>query len=301
MAKNQRQRKGRKTTVNKRLKEESDEYEVEEILDCRNTSLETEYLVKWKDWADKYNSWVKESDMDGCRAMIQAYKLAHLEGRRKRKRVDDSPPSSKKRSRQEDKLLAETDNSKNEKVEPEATEDRDKEDKKSEWNGEKIPKEIKKGLEGDATDMPVEVKSDGDTITKGMENSKALGKGIAQVKMFEPQTETDQIKPSSLEDVLKDTRSQKENPSQKTSETSAGVEKDQDLSGELDKAQKRFSEEPNEADEMMSEVGQGEGHERLSEEPNEADEMMSEVGQGEGHERLSEEPNEADEMSRRTK
>ena len=43
----------------------SDEYEVEAILDDRleQPSNSRSYLVKWRGWTKRYNSWVKESDL----------------------------------------------------------------------------------------------------------------------------------------------------------------------------------------------------------------------------------------------
>jgi len=40
-------------------------FRVEKVLRKRNRGGVVEHLVKWKDWPDKYNSWVKDSDLKG--------------------------------------------------------------------------------------------------------------------------------------------------------------------------------------------------------------------------------------------
>ena len=42
---------------------EEEEYEVERILNKRIKKGKVEYLVKWKDWSSKYNSWEPEKNI----------------------------------------------------------------------------------------------------------------------------------------------------------------------------------------------------------------------------------------------
>ncbi|OOZ57193.1 chromo domain-containing protein, partial [Solemya velum gill symbiont] len=42
-----------------------DVYLVERILRRRRRRGNNEYLVRWKGWAPKYDSWVREADMEG--------------------------------------------------------------------------------------------------------------------------------------------------------------------------------------------------------------------------------------------
>ena len=37
-------------------------YEVQKVLKTRKTNGETEYLINWKGYSSKFNSWIKESD-----------------------------------------------------------------------------------------------------------------------------------------------------------------------------------------------------------------------------------------------
>ena len=43
---------------------EEDHYEVEEILDQRFHNNENQYLVKWKGYTARYNSWVTTEDLN---------------------------------------------------------------------------------------------------------------------------------------------------------------------------------------------------------------------------------------------
>ena len=65
------------------LEEEKGEYEVEALLDKRmgerssrlNGRPQVQYLIKWKNWADTYNTWENEENMVGARDMIREYEI----------------------------------------------------------------------------------------------------------------------------------------------------------------------------------------------------------------------------------
>ena len=41
-----------------------DEYEVDEILDKRGKGKQIKYLVRWKGYTNRYNSWIKGANME---------------------------------------------------------------------------------------------------------------------------------------------------------------------------------------------------------------------------------------------
>ena len=52
---------------------EDDEYYVEQILAHRKRGRTTQYLVKWKDYPDSYNTWEKEENLDNCQEKLDQY------------------------------------------------------------------------------------------------------------------------------------------------------------------------------------------------------------------------------------
>ena len=42
---------------------EQEMYFIEKVLKSRNKAGQKEYLVRWKGWAPKYDSWVSETDV----------------------------------------------------------------------------------------------------------------------------------------------------------------------------------------------------------------------------------------------
>jgi len=56
------------------------EFEVEAVLGTRTSSIgETEYLVSWKNYSSRSNSWVKKDDMQ-CAKLIAEYVKANQSG-----------------------------------------------------------------------------------------------------------------------------------------------------------------------------------------------------------------------------
>jgi len=55
------------------------EYEVEEILDVRQTSKGQEYLVSWKGYSMEENSWEPEGNLQNCQQAINSYHRQHPE------------------------------------------------------------------------------------------------------------------------------------------------------------------------------------------------------------------------------
>ncbi len=64
--------------------EEKEEYVVEKIVNRRVLlNGKVEYLLKWKNWASKYNTWEPEEHLTNCPGMIEEY-LEEEEERRKK-------------------------------------------------------------------------------------------------------------------------------------------------------------------------------------------------------------------------
>lgn len=58
--------------------EPEDHYEVEEIVKRQlNSDGSVKYLVKWKDWGNEHNSWVKATDMS-CASLIENYEKNNI-------------------------------------------------------------------------------------------------------------------------------------------------------------------------------------------------------------------------------
>ena len=43
---------------------DDDQYEVDKILDKRGKGKQVEYLVRWKGYTNRYNSWIKGANMN---------------------------------------------------------------------------------------------------------------------------------------------------------------------------------------------------------------------------------------------
>lgn len=62
---------------NSKLKKDDEIYEVEEIVDRKLENNLVYYLVKWKNYASKDNTWVAKEDIFNCQEMIDAYEQKH--------------------------------------------------------------------------------------------------------------------------------------------------------------------------------------------------------------------------------
>ena len=52
------------------------EYAVENILSHRKRRGKTQYLVKWKGYADHENTWQSASDLENAKEILQVYKAS---------------------------------------------------------------------------------------------------------------------------------------------------------------------------------------------------------------------------------
>lgn len=69
--------KKRRASVMERIDKRQNYYEVEKILHHRLTSNGRQFLVKWKGYEAKDNSWIPEESMDGCLDLLQSYLRQH--------------------------------------------------------------------------------------------------------------------------------------------------------------------------------------------------------------------------------
>ncbi len=67
-----------------KLKDEDEEYEVEEVKDKNFKKGYIRYLVKWFDWFSEYNQWVPEADIANAIGKIRSFERS-----KKRKRQTD--------------------------------------------------------------------------------------------------------------------------------------------------------------------------------------------------------------------
>lgn len=63
-----------KSTPRKQAK--TNEFEVEQLLAHKNSDSVQEYLVRWKNFDEKYDSWALESQLN-CPRILKAYKKKH--------------------------------------------------------------------------------------------------------------------------------------------------------------------------------------------------------------------------------
>jgi hypothetical protein len=61
----------------KRLKQESTEYEVEAILDERKVGNETQFFVRWAGWSSEHNTWEPIANLTNARDLIAEYRSSH--------------------------------------------------------------------------------------------------------------------------------------------------------------------------------------------------------------------------------
>ena len=61
------------TIINKK-----EEYEVKEVRKYRKQGRETQYLMYWKGYGDKYNQWIVESGLPHAKEVIEDYWLRYL-------------------------------------------------------------------------------------------------------------------------------------------------------------------------------------------------------------------------------
>ena len=52
---------------------ESEEYEVEEILEKQHRKGELWYKVRWTDYPSEYNQWISEQDLNDASELHEAY------------------------------------------------------------------------------------------------------------------------------------------------------------------------------------------------------------------------------------
>lgn len=59
--------------------EDEEEYEVEAILDKRVDKRKGGlfYLIKWKNWSDKHNSWEPFSNLDNCLDLLEKFEFEY--------------------------------------------------------------------------------------------------------------------------------------------------------------------------------------------------------------------------------
>ena len=63
----------KRTSKQRQIQSDLDEYEVERIVSKRSTGRKIEYLVKWVGYSDEENSWLNKKDLKNCKALIEEY------------------------------------------------------------------------------------------------------------------------------------------------------------------------------------------------------------------------------------
>lgn len=53
--------------------EKQEDWQVEKILEHRDKKGKTEYLIQWKDWGPKYNTWEPEENLMGCQDIVKRF------------------------------------------------------------------------------------------------------------------------------------------------------------------------------------------------------------------------------------
>ncbi|XP_047500564.1 M-phase phosphoprotein 8-like isoform X2 [Penaeus chinensis] len=94
--------------------EKQEDWQVEKILDSKDKKGKIEYLIQWKGWGPKYNTWEPEENLSGCQQILERFKESQQkekdkmlkEGRRMREErpttqrfVDNFSEGTRSRSR----------------------------------------------------------------------------------------------------------------------------------------------------------------------------------------------------------
>eukprot|EP00834_Sanchytrium_tribonematis_P002067 NODE_57_length_28844_cov_0.352687.p21 type:complete len:154 gc:universal NODE_57_length_28844_cov_0.352687:209-670(+) len=80
----------------KKVREEEETYEVENIVDHKNDKGKVVYLVKWKGYDSGDNTWEYEKNLSGCPELLKEYKKVANIGQEKQKSVSKSSPKKRK-------------------------------------------------------------------------------------------------------------------------------------------------------------------------------------------------------------
>ncbi|XP_068208741.1 uncharacterized protein [Palaemon carinicauda] len=86
------------TTLEKLEKQE--DWQVESILESRNQKGKVEYLISWKDWGPKFNSWEPEENLEGCKEILERFNKQKEKEKEKlltsgRKMREERPPTQR--------------------------------------------------------------------------------------------------------------------------------------------------------------------------------------------------------------
>jgi hypothetical protein len=63
-----------------------EEWEVEEVLDCRKKGKTKEYLISWKEFGEQENSWEPASNINNCQELIKEFESRFLDAASRYKR-----------------------------------------------------------------------------------------------------------------------------------------------------------------------------------------------------------------------
>ncbi|OAV95011.1 hypothetical protein PTTG_26780 [Puccinia triticina 1-1 BBBD Race 1] len=67
--------------------EGEDEWEVEEILDCRKRGKRLEYLIVWKGYEPQHNSWEPEDHLKNSKQLLDEFNTAFPQAAMRHKRT----------------------------------------------------------------------------------------------------------------------------------------------------------------------------------------------------------------------
>ncbi|OAV84757.1 hypothetical protein PTTG_31086 [Puccinia triticina 1-1 BBBD Race 1] len=67
--------------------EGEDEWEVEEILDCRKRGKRLEYLIGWKGYEPQHNSWEPEDHLKNSKQLLDEFNTAFPQAAMRHKRT----------------------------------------------------------------------------------------------------------------------------------------------------------------------------------------------------------------------
>ena len=63
---------------------EEEEYEVEKIVSFRYVKKKKQYLVKWVNYSDEWNTWEPLENLDGSHELVKAFEAQEAEKDRKK-------------------------------------------------------------------------------------------------------------------------------------------------------------------------------------------------------------------------